>query len=582
MKIFTKLLSLRAKRSNPNNETLGFGWIASSFGFSLSPRNDGLDFKYISILWLVLILAIIPTYAHHGHLIIDCGREAYYPTQILAGDVLYKDILNIYGPFSYMFNALLFKIFGINLNVLYLAGCVCAFLITTLIYLISSKFLSKFVSYSIAILTIAAGVFNLHLFNFIFPYSYAILYGLTFFLLSVYFLLNYQECTDNKLNLYLSCLFAGCCIANKYEFLPCLLIIFYTLFKLKTLKNIEYFYSLIFILFIPVICFGLLFLQGLHLNDIYSSILVVNKMIHTNTLRFFYKSQGIYLTPKLIKLELYNLLITSIGFILFLFGFKLKNRLFSFLTIFLSMTFIAVKFNFLSFSFLPTLVLVLSIFNYKNLIVNYKLQILVFSGILFSLKVFNGFFTTNYGIYFISYLLIVCFVLIFDLFKEKMNIKAVGSYVIFLAVLFAYNGLHIHTNDVLIESSRGKHFYIKKYVVSSKDLINYLVKNTKKSDTVVILPEGALINFLAERKSDNYYTSLIPLYVETFGEDNIIAHFKTTKPEYIIFNNWDSYDYGKRFICVDYAQKFCSYVEQNYTEEKILGDEFRYLIFKKK
>jgi len=94
-------------------------------------NNTNDDLKYLISLWIILLLAIIATYAHQGHLIIDCGREVYYPTQILLGKVLYKDILNIYGPFSYMFNALLFKIFGINLNVLYISGCVCTFSIST-------------------------------------------------------------------------------------------------------------------------------------------------------------------------------------------------------------------------------------------------------------------------------------------------------------------------------------------------------------------------------------------------------------------------------------------------------------------
>ena len=38
--------------------------------------------------------------------IIDSGREFYIPVRMLGGEVLYKDIFNIYGALSYQINAL--------------------------------------------------------------------------------------------------------------------------------------------------------------------------------------------------------------------------------------------------------------------------------------------------------------------------------------------------------------------------------------------------------------------------------------------------------------------------------------------
>ena len=58
-------------------------------------KKINLDLKYLIAIWILLIIAIISTYAHHGHLILDCGREVYYPTQVLLGKVLYKDIFNM-------------------------------------------------------------------------------------------------------------------------------------------------------------------------------------------------------------------------------------------------------------------------------------------------------------------------------------------------------------------------------------------------------------------------------------------------------------------------------------------------------
>ena len=67
--------------------------------------------KYLISIIFLTIIAIWITYAHNIHPIIDCGREVYYPQEILNGKVLYKDLFNIYGPFAYLFNAFLYKIF---------------------------------------------------------------------------------------------------------------------------------------------------------------------------------------------------------------------------------------------------------------------------------------------------------------------------------------------------------------------------------------------------------------------------------------------------------------------------------------
>ena len=148
-------------------------------------------------------------------------------------------------------------------------------------------------------------------------------------------------------------------------------------------------------------------------------------------------------------------------------------------------------------------------------------------------------------------------------------------------VLGYFNILKLGSKNVLLKTNNGNIYTDKILTGATQELIDYIQKNTKKSDTVVILPEGTFINFLTNRVSDNYYNSLIPLYVEAFGEDKIVKHFERTKPEYIIFNNWNTRDYYFNYICQDYALSFCSFVVKNYTREKTIDTGFRYLIFKK-
>ena len=90
------------------------------------------------------------------------------------------------------------------------------------------------------------------------------------------------------------------------------------------------------------------------------------------------------------------------------------------------------------------------------------------------------------------------------------------------------------------------------------------------------------INFLTNTQSDGFYNSFLPLYAETFGEEKFIEHYKTNMPEYFIFNNLNMKDYYFEYICKDYGLKFCAFVQENYLLDKVIDNNFRYLIFKRK
>lgn len=545
-------------------------------------KKISIDIKYLFWIWIALIFAIIATYAHHGHLIIDCGREVYYPTQVMLGKVLYKDIFNIYGPFAYMFNALMFKIFGTNLSTLYSVGSLCSFLIVTLIYLISNEYLSKFLSFAIAIFTVVLGVVNINLFNFIFPYSYGMLYGLVSFLISFWLILKYQSKPQNLNLLYLSSFFAGLCVTSKYEFLPYLVVILYAIIKLNRLKVREYFYAILSLLAIPILCFGVLFIQGLRVQDLVSTAIIIKKMAQTQTLKYFYLSQGVYFNKSTLPIIIINFVKTILPVSLLYYGWILKKRVISQVVIAIAFLIIILFLNPMSFVFLPLCVLILILLNLKLLKNDSKLALLALACVTFSLKIFFGLATLNYGVFFISFILLTFIALLLAKFKENnIDQKILGIYVLLVGVVFAIlNSAPFGVTNFPVQTVRGKIFTEKYFSQSTNQLIEYIDKNTKKTDTVVVFPEGLMINFLTQRPSDNIYNSLIPLYIETFGEDKIIEHFKKSKPEYIIFNNWDTKDYYFKHICDDYARDFCSFVATDYSKEKVIDNGFRYLIFK--
>lgn len=542
------------------------------------------DYKYLIALGIIFLLILIPTYAHHGHFLLDCGREVYYPKEILSGKLLYKDILNIYGPFSYLFNAFLFKVFRINLNVLFISGIVSTAILTSVIYFIAKRFMSALLSFSISASSLILGVFNLNLPNFIFPYSYAMLYGLCAFLLSLLFLLKFVD-DDNDLNFYAACFFAGVAIANKYEFLSFLLVLIYVFIKRVIKKQSRIAVRILnfmgSVLLCPLLCFGFLFLQGVSLGDFLNTLKIIKTMSQTQTLYYFYSHAGVYFNFEALKLQLLTL--NSFLILVLFLCLKPKNKVLSVLYSLIAFVLIVCLANNLSFSFLPILVVLMLFADFIRVKSNLSLQVLVLSAISLGIKVFWGLLVAHYGIFFFAILLIALIALILNRFEIEIRYqKMVAIYLILVSSSIAVKNYMAAPAYLPVKSEVGT-IYAPYYIKESSDLlIDFINKNTKLQDKIVIYPEGAMINFITNRRSDDFYTSLIPLYAETFADARLIENLKSTSPEYVIFSNLETSDYYLKYICSDYSVEFCNYVANNYKKIAEVDSSLRYLIFKKK
>lgn len=113
--------------------------------------------------------------------------------------------------------------------------------------------------------------------------------------------------------------------------------------------------------------------------------------------------------------------------------------------------------------------------------------------------------------------------------------------------------------------------YNNGYMLANKDMsqldnvVTFVNKYTKISDKVLVFPEGLKVNVLTGRKSDDKFYSLIPLYVETFGDDVITKRLEITKPEYIVITDYDTSAYYFRKFGYDYAQSSTKYIQANYS-----------------
>ena len=538
-----------------------------------------IENRNLVILWVLCGIALFIFCGHYGNILLDVGREIYYPEQILKGKVLYKDLFNIYGPFSYLWNALLYKIFTPNLGTLYFSGIVCSFAIVTGTYFIAKNFLSEFLSLSIGIFTIVCGVCATHLFNYTLPYSYGMLYGTVGVIYSILALIKYKQ--ENKTQyLYAAALLGGLCVSNKYDFFVYALFLLAVAFYTKNKKVILNFITCF--MFIPLMCALVLFLQHLNLSDCIKAYHDIKNIVASNSISYFYSIQGIFFNPKVILMWIINILKTGLCFLALIGGVKILdiNKIFGGIIIAISaivLFFISSPTVLMFLVPLTLLTMVVCINKVKN---NIPLCCLIIGTLTVCTKCFWVFLTLNYGNY-ATPLLICSFlsILFTSIDKKYQKAFAIGLLVISCYYLVDFSARRIALN-YKVSTSKGTIFTYEKNAQTTNEVISGLVASNAKR--VVIYPEGLIINFLSGVKSDDYYNSLLPLYAESIGEQKFIDVLNNFKPDFVILTNQNMYEYGSEYICDNYAIGFCQELNEKYVLADDIHDGFRYVVYGRK
>jgi hypothetical protein len=136
-------------------------------------RTTVVALAVLGALWGLLMYS---TWAAWGELTADCGREMYVPAVLAEGKVLYRDVWYLYGPVAPYLNSLLFRLFGVNLNVLYWAGSLSALGSAFFLYLTGMRLSSWVVGWTAGAVVLLQA-FQPGLFCFPLPYSFSSVYG---------------------------------------------------------------------------------------------------------------------------------------------------------------------------------------------------------------------------------------------------------------------------------------------------------------------------------------------------------------------------------------------------------------------
>lgn len=549
------------------------------------------EYKFFLVLTVLFAANILLFRYKMIDLYIDFGKEIYLAKAIAQGGVLYKDVLALFGPFAYLFNAGIVKIFGANLTNFYTAGCINAFLIITGIYALCREFLEKVVSFSIAVFVLYFCCFTPEVMNYIMPYSYAMVYGLCAAIFAAVFFVKYLK-SEKSAYLYVSSFLCGLAAANKYEFiLPFAIVILFLIIKRKNIFKILK--SLVCFALMPALCAVILYMQGLNIKDFVNYMDIWFKFANSSDMKAYYTGT-FYFSLRHFFVAIKSFLFSFLLLTIFYQTVKLtenicvcntQKRRVIYVCFLLACFICAAKYLqvLINFVFYPAAMVLclLLILKIKDVYKSTPVLFVSIFSLIVGLKSFFFVQINQYGRYFLPLFIIALVIVLKDFYfknTQKVFLKTVVFFMVFMSIAgFAANWQTLKTLDTKIETRYG---IVYKDAASAKifnTMLDTVDKLTSPKDTVVVLQEGLMVNFLSGRNSDKY-NYIIPSLLELYKEDNVVAHYIKTKPAmFIVLTSPED----KTFICNGWGYKICGFISQNYQLVQTIKADKLILIFKK-
>lgn len=574
--------------------------------------KNTLDKRSISVLLIVYTLISVINFRHNGYdFRSDYGREVYISQQVAQGKVLYKDIINIFGPLSYQFNAAVFIIFGQNLIMLEIITIINGFITVILFYKISRYLNPPGTSlvFSLFYLLLYIGVGNFY----VSPYSFAITYATTVIYASVLCLLSYCK-THKTWQLYLAYFFFGISVTLKYEHVLFMLVLLFITIKFSRNSFKNWVYSVFSFISVPIFSLAVLAIQGLGVADLVNHTYFLYRYATSQSLQTLYRNVA-SLTPQLSTLAYQTTMLLI--FVIYIYSFlqvraKLRNfkeqpcrikiegllqlLIYTCLVIFLGM--LQLRLYRALFSFLPLFCIFLliskkyqSYFSDKS-----ELNFLLILGSAVTLSIKGVFYLPlfPYGIFLGPLLMLTALSFVDRWMQHKHPITSLPSdstkqtYYISLLVLSVSTFLCVEyslfsRSKSELVSAHGKIYVSRSTKASLGNALSYIHVSIPKEEQILVIPEGHIVNFLSDHSTDNNLCFMfMPPYMEAYGEDNLIRQLSEKKIKHILLldRRLNEYFRQRGLLISDtpddtfgetYGRETYDYITRNYNIEKRFG-----------
>lgn len=548
--------------------------------------------SFISLLTVagIFLIMLAMSWNRWSDPLIDFGREVYVPWQISEGAVLYRDIASLNGPLSSYINGGLFYLFGPGLPVLIIFNLGLIILAAWLIYSLALKLGDRTVALFsvIAFLTLFAfgNYLNTGNYNFVAPYSHELVHG---FILSLLVLLGLQKFLETKRRrwIFLAGISAGFSALTKPEIaiaiIPALFLgIVIWLFQEKTaiktwlaalsaaLAGIITPIIIAIFLFSSAI-FGpyLALIGSASTNPFYQAILGADaplaNLAHALWLLVVYAAIFgglIFLTKKLVELRSLNSRVAigvaaALGGIIF-FLIRDWNVFAQLLRPFPLIMLILIGWLFWKRTEQKIGLLAFSIFAF-----------LLLGKIILNTKIFH------YGfVLALPATLVIIISLGSRLQSTFLKIISASILIIFIVVgvRFSYQK---YSQKTFLFQTKSDSLKVEKSgrTLGVQYALDRLKVILKPDDTIAVVPEGVMLNFLLRHKNPTPYIQMMPAELAVFGEARILESLKKSPPDYIALVDKNMAEYGYRGVGDDYGVETLKWIHSRYKRMELIGEE---------
>ncbi len=104
-------------------------------------------------------------------------------------------------------------------------------------------------------------------------------------------------------------------------------------------------------------------------------------------------------------------------------------------------------------------------------------------------------------------------------------------------------------------------------------ILERLARLRVPGQSMVVLPEGVMLNYLSRTVNPTPYTNFMPPDIIMFGEERIVAALHAHPPDWIVVTDRAAPEYGYRILGADYGVGIVKWIEENYTLVEKVQDE---------
>ncbi|MEA4856920.1 glycosyltransferase family 39 protein [Solidesulfovibrio sp.] len=156
------------------------------------------------------------------------------------------------------------------------------------------------------------------------------------------------------------------------------------------------------------------------------------------------------------------------------------------------------------------------------------------------------------------------------LLRRRLTLCAATFCLLFPLPLLRITDNNLMAKDITIQSPHGAITTDKRGLLMGQAL-DFLRREATPRDTVAVLPEGAMLNFLGGYANPTPYTTLMPPEWLFFGGDAIEAAFRDHPPDWIVLIHKSTAEYGYDFFGKGYGQGLWRFIRDQYGEQALFG-----------